>query len=476
MSSTLKATLFNVLEPVGQTHLLRFWDELSEESQQKLAQQIQAIDWPQVMEWTRTAGTGLGADELSGLKPAPYVPRTPRTPEETRRHEEARRRGEELLRAGKVAAFTVAGGQGTRLGYAGPKGTYPVTAVRSKSLFQLFAEGILRAQKQYGTQINWYIMTSVINHDATCSFFSEHNYFGLNPEQVTFFSQGMLPAFDLQTGKALLESKDSLALSPNGHGGSFMALRESGALADMKAKGITTLTYWQVDNPMVKPFDPLFIGLHDISGSDMSSKALIKRNAAEKLGHFCILDGKTIIIEYSDMPDELLNLTDGEGRLAFRAGSPAIHVLSIAFIEKLTAGKLDFKPHRAKKKVPFVNDNGESIAPESPNALKLEFFLFDALPVANSPLILEGSREDEFAPVKNPSGEDSPDSCRAALLAQAARWFEEAGRPLPRKADGTLDALVELSPATFAGPDDIRRFSDKMPSVAPGEIAYFEFP
>ena len=225
--SSLKDELIQLLEPTGQTHLLRYWDELTEESRQKLASQIKKIDWPQVIEWTRTAGTGLTVAELEGLKPAPYVSCHPQTHEEEAYYNHARARGIELLRAGKVAAFTVAGGQGTRLGYDGPKGTFPVTAVRHKPLFQLFAEGILRAQKEYGIRISWYIMTSIINHDATCNFFKEHAYFGLVPEQVMFFTQGMLPAFDLQTGKALLEAKDSLALSPNGHGGSVMAVLEA---------------------------------------------------------------------------------------------------------------------------------------------------------------------------------------------------------------------------------------------------------
>ena len=474
MQNSLKNELLAILEPVGQTHLLRFWDEIDDSSKERLAAQIKAIDWPTVLQWTRQAGTGLSEAKKSALSPAPYKPLTPAENDKAL-YTQAIAKGEELLKAGKVAAFTVAGGQGTRLGYNGPKGTFPVTQVRHKSLFQLFAEGILRAEKKYGNTISWYIMTSVINNDATVSFFKEHDYFGLQSEQVMFFTQGMLPAFDLQSGKALLETKDSLALSPNGHGGSFMALKDSGALADMRKKGITTLSYWQVDNPMIKQFDPLFIGLHVLTGSDMSSKALIKRNAAEKLGHFCLLDGKTIIIEYSDMPDDLLQKTDADGRLSFRAGSPAIHVLSTQFIEKLTAGHLDFLPHRALKKVPFIDENGNAVKPETPNALKLEFFLFDALPMAQSPLILEGSREDEFSPVKNPSGDDSPDSCRAALLAQTARWFEEAGRPLPHKDDGTPDALVELSPATFGGPEDISAYSDKMPQISSGDIAYFEF-
>ncbi len=472
MSNTMKDELLSILEPVGQEHILRYFDELDDSGRQKLSSQIKSIDWPKVMKWTKEAGEGLSADALASVIPAPYKPEVPETADDKALYEKAIKRGVELLKNGKVAAFTVAGGQGTRLGYNGPKGTYPVSAVKHKSLFQIFAEGILRNQKKYGKTIPWYIMTSVINDAPTRAFFMEHNFFGLDASQVMFFTQGMLPAFDLSTGKALLESKDSLALSPNGHGGSFQALHDSGALKDMLAKGITTLSYWQVDNPMIRQFDPLFIGLHDISGSEMSSRALIKRDAKEKLGHFCLSDGKLIIIEYSDMPDSLLYRTDADGRLSFRAGSPAIHVLSTSFIKRITDGTLSLKPHRAEKKVPHLDENGTCVKPESPNALKLEFFLFDALPLANSPLILEGNREEEFAPVKNPEGQDSPDSSRAAMNARAARWMDAAGIPFPRKADGTPDATVELSPAIFGSAEDVKANAGMFPSIKAGDLVY----
>ena len=471
MSKTDKKSLLEILAPVGQEQLLRFWDELNDAEQAKLAAQIQSIDWKNVCQLAKNAGKELSEEEKNAVLPAPYMTEKPAETDKPL-YARAIETGLQLLRDGKVAAFTVAGGQGTRLGYDGPKGTYPVSPIKHKSLFQLFAEGILRTQRKYGKPITWYIMTSVINHDATCRFFKENNYFGLASDQVVFFSQAMLPAFDLQTGKALLESKCSLALSPNGHGGSFKALRDSGALDDMRRKGVTTLSYWQVDNPLIRQFDPLFLGLHTVTGSDMSSRALIKRDAKEKLGHFCMLDGKLTIIEYSDMPDSLLYKTDADGRLAFRAGSPAIHVLNREFIERITSGELAMPPHRAIKKVPFVNEQGESVKPETPNALKLEFFLFDALPLAHSPLILEGNRDEEFAPVKNPDGQDSPDSCRAAMNARVARWMEAAGLPFPRKADGALDATVELSPALFGSADDVRDNQSLIPPIKAGDSIY----
>ncbi len=471
MSKTDKNGLLELLVPVGQEQLLRFWDNLTESEQTKLATQIQSIDWKNVCQWTKEAGKELSDEEKNAVIPAPYMTEQPAEADKEL-YARAIDAGLQLLKNGKVSAFTVAGGQGTRLGYDGPKGTYSISPLQNKSLFQLFAEGILRTQKKYRHAITWYIMTSVINDAATRAFFQENNFFGLSAEQVVFFSQAMLPAFDLKTGKALLETKSALALSPNGHGGSFQALRDSGALEDMRRKGVTTLSYWQVDNPLIRQFDPLFLGLHSITGSDMSSRALIKRDAKEKLGHFCLLDGKLTIIEYSDMPDSLLYRTDADGQLSFRAGSPAIHVLSREFIERITNGRLNLQPHRAIKKVPFVDDEGKSVKPETPNALKLEFFLFDTLPLANAPLILEGNREEEFAPVKNPDGQDSPASCRAAMIARAARWIEEAGLPFPRKADGSLDAVVELSPAIFGSAEDVRANKSLIPTIKAGDSIY----
>ena len=468
----MKDELLSILKPVGQEHILRYFDELDDGGRQKLAAQIKAIDWPKVIQWTKEAGESLSQDALTTVTPAPYKPEHPEKPDDKVLYDKAIQRGINLMRNSKVAAFTVAGGQGTRLGYDGPKGTYPVSQIRHKSLFQIFAEGILRNQRKYGRTIPWYIMTSVINDTPTRAFFRDNSFFGLDKSQVMFFTQGMLPAFDLATGKALLEAKDSIALSPNGHGGSFQALHDSGALKDMLGKGITTLSYWQVDNPMIRQFDPLFLGLHDISGSEMSSRALIKRDAKEKLGHFCIDDGKLIIIEYSDMPDSLLYRTDPDGRLSFRAGSPAIHVLSTSFIKRITDGTLSLKPHRAEKKVAHLDENGVLVKPEAPNALKLEFFLFDALPLAGNPLILEGDRDEEFAPVKNPDGQDSPESSRAAMNARAARWISAAGIPFPRKADGTPAAVVELSPAVFGSAEDVKANAKLIPQINAGDEIY----
>lgn len=469
-----KQDLLALLLPHGQDHLLRFWDELNASERDTLATQIRSINWAKISAWAAKAASGGKLDiPFDELEPAPYQPLQAQQPKETTLQKASFAHGEMLLRAGKVATFTVAGGQGTRLGYDAPKGTFPVTPIRQKSLFQVFAEGIARNQEKYQTVIPWYIMTSDINDAATKEFFAKHNYFGLDPANIMFFAQGGLPALDLQ-GKALLATRSSLAISPNGHGGSFVALRDSGALADMAARGITTLSYWQVDNPMIKVIDPLFIGMHDLTQSDMGSRALIKRDPLEKLGHFCLLKKRLIIVEYSDMPDSLLYKKDNQGRLLYRAGSPAIHVLSRHFIERLTNGELDFQPHRAQKKIPYVNEAGETVTPSEANAIKLEFFLFDALPLAQHPLVLEGDRDEQFAPVKNATGNDSPETCREALLKRAVSWLAQAGIAFPMDKDGKPAAAVELSSRSFVDAKDVLAAKSRIPAFQAGEMYYID--
>ena len=464
-----KHDLARLLSPVGQTHLLRFWDRLPDDGRRRLGAQILAVDWGELETWIgRYVLVRPEADVPAGLGPAPFCPLVPRTSRETEFYAEARAHGEKLIGAGKVAGFTVAGGQGTWLGYDGPKGSYPISPVSGHSLFQLFAEGILRTQDKHGAVLRWYIMTSPANHEATRCFFEDHAFFGLESENVTFFSQGMLPAVGLD-GKVLLAAPDSLALSPNGHGGSLLALRDSGALKAMSALGVEHISYWQVDNALVRTFDPLFIGLHDTTGSDMSSRCLMKTGPFERLGNFCLHNSQLHVIEYSDIPDDLATSVDEQGRLRFLAGSPAIHILRRDFAERLTHGGLALPIHRAEKKVQHVNAAGDHVDPDVPNAVKFETFIFDALPMARNPLILEACREEQFGPVKNPTGVDSAASSRQLMLSRAARWLELAGISVPRRSDGSPACRIELSPRHFVEVEDVQAATGRLPAPAVGD-------
>ena len=435
------------LREFGQEHLLAFWDELDSSKQDALLEQLRAIDFEQlhgfIEQFVNTAPPGpAGAD----IAPPPVLPHKPADARQGEFYARAKDRGNELLTEGKVAACVVAGGQGTRLGFDGPKGCFQATPVAKKPLFQIFAEQIQAAANRAGKAIPWYIMTSLTNDTQTKAFLRRNHYFGLEPDIVRCFRQGTMPVIGLD-GKLLLEAKGTLAVSPDGHGGVLPALRQSGSLDDMTARGITLISYFQIDNPLVRCIDPLFIGLHDLCQAEMSVKALPKRDPMEKLSNLCIIDGKMSMIEYFDMPEELAMCTTDKGFLKFSAGSTAIHILNRSFVERLTeGGRCDLPFHRTEKTVPHVDSTGRKITPGKPNAIKLETLVFDAMSLADRTVILETKRDEEFSPIKNAEGPDSPVTSLHAQVRRAANWLEEAGVELPLDADGQVAAAIEISP------------------------------
>lgn len=468
-SSTLKSKL----AAAGQEQVLRFWDQLDEAGRKTLSAQLAALDLPSIGELAETQVRHKAPPALP--KEINPVEAYPREPDAQRRslYLDADKRGHQLLKEGKIAAFLVAGGQGTRLGYDGPKGEYPVTPIKNKPLFQVFAEQLLAHSRDAGKAIPWYLMTSDINDAPTRAFLKQHHFFGYDEKNIFIFPQGMMPAFSMD-GKMLLAEKDSLALSPDGHGGSLRALEKSGALADMRKRGIQHLSYFQVDNPLVHCIDPRFLGLHDLTGSEMSSKTIPKANALEKVGNFVFADGAVQVIEYSDLPESLAVQTNADGTLRFNAGSIAIHALSVAFVERLNqGGKLKLPWHRAEKKVPYVDESGKLIKPDKPNAVKLEQFVFDAIPLAKNAIVYTTERGEEFSPVKNAEGVDSPATCKRDQIRRAAKWLRVAGVEVPVKG-GEPDATLEISPlfATSAQQLPSRAIAERQ--VRAGETRYFE--
>jgi UDP-N-acetylglucosamine/UDP-N-acetylgalactosamine diphosphorylase len=498
----------------GQTHLLAFWSELTSDQREQLLADLDQIDWdrcvPLIHSHVRrrpTTPVQRSLDPPSAFSAAPG-------PDQADLYARARRAGAEAIRAGRVAAFMVAGGQGTRLGFDGPKGAFPISPLRNASLFQLFAESLLGAERRYGRRPRWYIMTSLANHAETTDFFARYRFFGLSPDDVVFFQQGQMPAF-LPGGRIALAERHRVALSPDGHGGSLRALAEHGALADMRSRGIDTISYFQVDNPLVYTLDPLFVGLHLLTGSEMSSKAVHKASDDEKVGVFCLMGtplppregagnqfplpfregagggseseknphpalppqgGEAApaprlgVIEYSDLPAELARAKDPDGSRRFDAGSIAVHILSREFVERLTApGAVVQLPwHRADKKVPVVDERGEPVTPTAPNVVKLEMFVFDAIPLARNPLVLYTSREEEFSPVKNAIGADSPTTTRRDLIRRAANWLETCGVTVPRGADGEPAAVLEIRPVFALDAGDLRGQLKAPPVIQPG--------
>ncbi|MEO6873186.1 MAG: UDPGP type 1 family protein [Opitutaceae bacterium] len=458
--------LIEQFRAAGQGQVFAFFDSLAPEAQTKLLEEAAEIDLAEVAQLTRTLLTPGGAAgvNLQGLAPAPYELR-PENGGEAAAWAKAKAVGETALRAGRVAVFTVAGGQGTRLGYDGPKGTFPVTPLKKKPLFQVFAEKIRAAGLRYGKPLHWFIMTSHQNHAATETFFKEHKFFGLEAAHVHFFRQGRMPAVDF-AGKILLETPGSLALSPDGHGGSLRALERSGALDLMQREQIDTLSYFQVDNPLVRCVDPAFIGWHLLRGSQMSSKMVPKAYPDEKLGHFCVQDGRLVVVEYSDLPMAMQRETESNGRLRYLAGSIAIHVLDRDFIRRVAAGGsgLALPFHRADKKIPTVDAAGQPVKPAQANGVKFELFVFDALPFAQNPLVIETSRADDFSPVKNAEGVDSPQTSRDDQMRQFARWMKSHGAAVDSDASGRPKSAIEVS-ALFGYDED--SFADAWKKLSP---------
>jgi UDP-N-acetylglucosamine/UDP-N-acetylgalactosamine diphosphorylase len=292
-------------------------------------------------------------------------------------------------------------------------------------------------------------MTSHQNHAATEAFFKAHGFFGLAAERVHFFRQGRMPAVDFE-GRILLESPGHIAMSPDGHGGSLRALERSGSLDLMAREGIDTLSYFQVDNPLVRCIDPAFIGWHLLRGSRMSSKMVPKAYAGEKVGHFCQQRGRLVVVEYSDLPKVMQEEADASGGLRYLAGSIAIHVLDREFVRRMAcpvgAGDSTLSFHRADKKIPTIDAAGHPVQPTRPNGVKFEMFVFDALPFARNPVVIETLRADDFSPVKNAEGVDSPATCRADQLRQFARWLRAHGAEVPVDATGLPACTIEVSP------------------------------
>jgi UDP-N-acetylglucosamine/UDP-N-acetylgalactosamine diphosphorylase len=454
------------LDSVGQGHVLAWWDGLDQARRAALLAQIAAMEIESLPGLVERYVKHKPAFALpAGVMPARYYPFDPASrvrPYDAAWYSAA---GQALLAAGKIGAFVVAGGQGTRLGYDGPKGCYPCTPVTGASLFEVFARQILAAQRRFGREIPWYVMTSPLNHEATASFFRRNNHFGLSPGDVMFFQQGVMPSFDIATGRLLMASKHEIATNPDGHGGSLKALAVSGALSDMKKRGIEHVSYFQVDNPLVRAVDPVFLGLHasaaDSSGQ-MSSKMVPKAYAEEKLGVFCAVPGpageRIEVIEYSDLPAELARERLADGSLRFNAGSIALHAIGVSFIDRLNNDPAFSLPyHRAEKKVPCIDPKtGAAVEPASPNGVKLERFVFDALAFCDRSVVYETSRDEEFAPIKNASGVDSPESSKLLQTARAARWLEGAGVRVPRKPDGSPDCVIEVSPLTASSREELR--------------------
>ncbi|TWU03362.1 UTP--glucose-1-phosphate uridylyltransferase [Neorhodopirellula pilleata] len=459
--------LLEHLRAYQQDHLLRFWDQLDSTSRDKLAAQINQIDFEELSQLIEGKDSSTDFAALAARADLPPAVSADGSGTDWT-IDEARAKGAEALRAGQIATLVVAGGQGTRLGFDLPKGMFPAGPLSERTLFQIFADRLIATGKRYGVTVPMYLMTSEATDAATREYFESNDYLGLDRDQVIIFQQGTMPAVDAASGRILMSDKDSLALSPDGHGGTLRALDRNGCLDKMKADGNSHLFYWQVDNPLITLCDPVFIGHHLLAQSELTSQVIRKRYPTEKVGNVVQVDGRTQVIEYSDLPDSAAEMTTADGGLKLWAGSIAVHLFDIEFLvrEKNSSTSLPF--HRASKKVPHLDQAGNRVEPESPNATKFEKFIFDLLPAAKRTIVVEVEPAKAFAPIKNADGAetDTPKLAKQAISDLHRSWLVQAG------VNVTDGVTVEIN-ARYAL--DAEELADRIPeNLAISSDRYFD--
>ena len=498
--ASLKEELTAILLPHEQLQLLAFWDELTPGEQAGLAEEIRALDLPQIESLYARRGEPAAAAALADRAEEPTAyhlsdrREQPAPPDGAGRSADpfrAVRAGEEALRAGKLAAAVVAGGQGTRLDFPHAKGIYPIGPISGATLFQIHIERIRAVCRKYHTRIPFCIQTSPATHEETIAFFREHRNFGLADDDVLIFCQGTMPSVGYDDCKVLLSEKGTVAKSPDGHGGFLAAInqpqadspfprvRQSGILAELQRRGIEELFYFQIDNPLIDICNPEFIGYHLLAQSEYSSQVVRKTSPKDRVGNMVMIDGRLHVIEYSDIPDAAAERRKPDGSLAIWAGSIAVHLMNVNFLKAKAdyAGSLPY--HIAKKKVPYVitdrdakDDAGNAlfgvkVKPAEPNAVKFEKFIFDLLPQARNPIVVEIDEKTGFAPLKNHPREakDNPQMVRRMLLDLYRLWLRNLGYRIADDVDIEISPLYANSAAELA-----KRLSEEGKSPSDGPI------
>ncbi|KAM3873744.1 UDP-N-acetylhexosamine pyrophosphorylase-like protein 1 [Diretmus argenteus] len=426
------------LERAGQSHVLQFWPELSEEERTRFLLDLEQLDLDGLRDHCQAAARAAAApldrlDQLMDPVPERLIGSVRKSDEETLRVWEEE--GFCQISESRVGVLLLAGGQGTRLGVKYPKGMYDVGLPSGKTLYQIQAERIRKiqqladAKRGSNCRVPWYIMTSEFTLEPTENFFKENRYFGLEPSDVVMFEQRMIPAVSLD-GKVVLQSKEKIAMAPDGNGGLYRALVDNKVLQDMERRGVEFLHVYCVDNILVKMADPVFIGFCVSKGADCGAKVVEKACPAEPVGVVCRVGGVTQVVEYSEIQAETAERRGPGGELVYRAGNICNHFFTRAFLQEV-AEKFEgqLKQHVALKKVPFVDECGNQVKPTKPNGIKMEKFVFDVFAFSRNFVAFEVVREDEFSPLKNADGaaEDTPTTARNALLAQHRRWALAAG-------------------------------------------------
>ncbi len=396
--------LFNVLKEHGQEHIFEAYQKLDDTGKEKLAAQIERIDWSIV----EMAGHKELAQERGKLEPLSALEVT-EIEQNKAKYEGI---GLDAIRAGKVGAVLLAGGQGTRLGSDGPKGKYNIGLTKEVFIFERLIRNLLDVTDKAGCFVPLYVMTSDKNHEETTAFFEEKQYFGYPKDFVKFFKQEMAPSVDFQ-GKLYMESADSLSLSPNGNGGWFYSMAVTGVLKDVKARGVEWLNIFAVDNVLQRIADPVFVGATIDSGCVSGAKVVRKADPEEKIGVLCLEDGRPSIVEYYEMTEEIINSREADGELSYNFGVILNYLFRVDQLEEIANQKMAV--HVVEKKIPYMDEKGELVKPESPNGYKFELLVLDMIHMFPNCLSYEVVRDYEFAPIKNKTGVDSVESARALL-------------------------------------------------------------
>lgn len=427
------------LEKYGQVHLLKYWDEISVEQRRQLKCDIEELDLAELNQFFERATASLAEetgekldDRLQPIPESQLLSTTRTSAEEKRLYEQE---GFRQVSAGRVGVLLMAGGQGTRLGSNNPKGMFDVGLRSQKSLFRIQAERIVSLQRLAyeftGTEgrITWYIMTSEQTMEPTRAYFESNVYFGLRKQDVYFFEQGSLPCYGFD-GKILMDQKHVVSKAPDGNGGIYRALRDRGVLEDMQQRGIMYLHAHSVDNILIKPADPLFIGYCVLQQADCAAKVVEKSQPQEAVGVICIVDGRYQVVEYSEISAKTSEMRNADGRLTFNAGNICNHFFTRDFLEHIGhTYERQLKLHVAKKKIPFVDNAGERCTPEKPNGIKIEKFVFDVFQFASKFVVVEVQRNEEFSPLKNADnvGKECASTARSDTYALHRRYIENAG-------------------------------------------------
>ena len=398
--------VIQLLKTYNQEHIVNLLNKLDGKEKEDLIEQINKIDFHQIMELYQNTKKEIEIKE-NKIESIKYLDKEKLTKNEI---DEFNRLGEEIIVSGMYAVVTMAGGQGTRLGHTGPKGTFKLDVYgKGKYLFEILAENLKEANKKYNTVIPWYIMTSKENNDETQNFLEKNNYFGYDKNSVMLFEQGELPLLDIE-GKMLIGKDLKIKEASDGNGGVFSSLRTTGMLADMKERGIKWIFIGGVDNAILKMADVTLLGMAIDKNVQIASKSVVKANPHEKVGVFCKMNGHPKVIEYSELPENMAEEVDNNGELRYGESHIMCNLFTIDAIEKISKEPLIY--HSAFKKNSYIDEEGREVIPNEPNSYKFEAFIFDSFELFDDIAILRGKREDDFAPVKNKEGVDSPKTAK----------------------------------------------------------------